>query len=259
MSSTQPAIAAWRHSLDAVLDLGDQLTDEQWAGGTECPEWSVGDVYAHLIGTELWMIAGHPRPESYQTWSRRPVVARRDMPREEILDELRDVYAQRRAQLRAYPPDPGGPAVTAQGQSITMGFLLAVRAFDTWVHEQDIRRATGHRGNLDSPGAFVARDLFLGSLPRIVARDAKAEPGQVLRLTVTGPVEFDEAVVVDAARRGYLEAPVSAGQSTAHVTVGWESFARLACGRIEPRDADGTVTGDERFAARVLNHLVITP
>ncbi|MFC7479432.1 maleylpyruvate isomerase N-terminal domain-containing protein [Luedemannella flava] len=92
--------------LDAVLDLGDQLTDEQWAGGTECPEWSVGDVYAHLIGTELWMIAGHPRPESYQTWSRRPVVARRDMPREEILDELRDVYAQRRAQLRAYPPDP---------------------------------------------------------------------------------------------------------------------------------------------------------
>jgi uncharacterized protein (TIGR03083 family) len=259
MSSTQPAIAAWRHSLDAVLDLGDRLTDAQWSARTECPEWSVGDVYAHLIGAELWMIAGHPRPENYRVWSRRPVAARRDIPRDEILDELRDVYAQRCAQLRAYPPEACGPAITAQGQPITLGFLLVIRAFDTWVHEQDIRRATGHGGNLDSPGALLARDLFLGSLPRIVAHDARADPGQVLRLTVTGLVEFDEAVVVDAERRGHLAAPVNAGPSTAHVTVGWESFARLACGRIEPRDAHGTVSGDDRFAARILTHLVITP
>lgn len=259
MSSTEPAIVAWRHSLDAMLDLGEELTDEEWLARTECPEWSVGDIFAHLIGSELWMVAGHPRPDSYRAWSRRPVVARRGMSREEILDELRDVYAQRVAQLRAYPPQPGGPAVTAQGQPITLGFLLMVRAFNTWVHEQDVRRATGRRGNLASPGAFIARDLFLGSLPRIVARDARAEPGQVLRLTVTGPVAFDEAVLVDADRRGHLAAPVNAGPSTAHVTVGWESFVRLACGRIEPHEADGDVSGDEAFAARVLTHLVITP
>ena len=259
MSSTEPAVVAWRHSLDAVLALGAQLTDEQWQAPTECPEWSVGDVYAHLIGTELWMIAGHPRPDSYRAWARRPVIARRGMERDEILEELHDVYAQRRAQLRTYPPEAGGPAVTAQGQPITLGFLLVVRAFDTWVHEQDIRRAVGRPGNLDSRGAFIARDLFLGSLPRIVARDARAAPGQVFRLTVTGPVEFDESVVVDADRRGQLEAPVNAGPSTAHVTVEWESFARLACGRIEPRQAAGELSGDESFAARVLNHLVITP
>ena len=43
------------------------------------------------------------------------------------------------------------------------------------------------------------------------------------------------------------------------MTVEWESFARLGCGRIDPRNAAGALSGDERFAARVLNHLVITP
>lgn len=259
MSSTDPAVAAWRHSLDAALDLGEELTDKEWLAPTECPDWTVADIYAHLIGTELWMIAGHPRPDSYRAWSQRPVAARRDMTRDEILDELRDVYDERDAQVRAYPPDPGGPAVTAQGQPVSLGFLLVVRAFDTWVHEQDIRRAVGRPGNLDSPGALIARDLFLGSLPRIVAHDARAEPGQIFRLTVTGEVEFDEAVIVDANRRGQLAAPVDAGPATAHVSLAWESFARLACGRIELRAARGQLSGDERFAGRVLTHLVITP
>lgn len=256
--SVYRSLVAWRQGLESVLALGPGLSDVQWVAPTECPDWTVKDVYAHLVGGEAWMAEGHPDPaEGFQAWASAPVLARRDTPGTALLEELRQVYERRRVQLGSAPVDPGKPAYLATGRQVTLGLLLQTRAMDVWVHEQDIRRAVGQPGNLDSPGAAVAGDLFVRALPRVVARSAQVPPGSAVRLTTTGEVAVDVAVAVAADGRGSLVSPER--PVTAHLTLGWESFTRLCCGRGNPADHDVAVTGDREVAERVLAHLAVTP
>src|SRR5215831_8823070 len=100
MTNLDRYIAAWRHAMDASIALGDGLASEQWRARTECPKWTVRDVYAHLVGGEEWMAAGHPRPdEGLARIAEGPVAARRRYSGAEVLAELKDVYGQRSRQL----------------------------------------------------------------------------------------------------------------------------------------------------------------
>lgn len=259
MTELDERIAAWRQSFDSVLAAGEALSGRDWNAPTECPGWNVKDVYSHLVGLELWMSAGHPRPErGLAQVADEPVAARRQASPAAVLAELRSVYRHRCEQITAIGPDPGQPAFTAWGQPAPLGTLWQHRAFDVWVHEQDIRRAVGAPGNLDSPGALVAREMFTSSLPLVVARRAAAPPGSVVRFSVEGPVAFDHCILAGDDRRGRL-APESAGKVTTMLSMDWESFARLACGRILPDRAAVGMTGDTGLGARVLAHLSITP
>ncbi|MFB9237201.1 maleylpyruvate isomerase family mycothiol-dependent enzyme [Plantactinospora siamensis] len=259
MTELAETIAAWRHSLDAVVGLGESLADRDWDAPTECPDWSVRDVYAHLVGGELWMAAGHPRPErGLAHIAAEPVAARRGRPATEVLEELREVREVRYRQLTDAPPDPDEPAYAAWGQPVPLGMLWLHRAFDLWVHEQDIRRAVARPGNLGSPGARAARALFIAALPAVVAKRAGAPPGSVVRVTVRGPVPLDHSVRVDADGRG-RSLPETPDAVTSVLTMGWESFARLACGRIPADRAAAELTGDVDLGRAVLTNLSITP
>ncbi|SCL16282.1 TIGR03083 family protein [Micromonospora rhizosphaerae] len=259
MTELDDSIAAWRESLESVLVIGETLADSDWNSPTECPGWSVKDVYSHLIGGELWMAAGHPRPErGIAHIADEPVAARRHTSPPKVLDELREVYRQRCAQTAEVPPDPEQPAFTAWGQPVPLGTLWRHRAFDVWVHEQDIRRAVGRPGNLDSPGARIACGQFISALPVVVAKRAGAPSGSVVRFSVAGPIAFDHSVLVGDDRRGRL---VSGNSEpvTSLLSMDWESFARLSCGRILPHHADVTVAGDTGLGGQILGHLSITP
>ena len=51
---------------DAVADLVDRITPDQWAAPTPCTEWSVRDVVDHLVGMNLVLVAllnGNPMPK----------------------------------------------------------------------------------------------------------------------------------------------------------------------------------------------------
>ena len=69
----------------------------------------------------------------------------------------------------------------------TWGDLLAIRTFDIWVHEQDVREALERPGGLDSGAAALAVSQLFAALPRIVAKDAAIEPGNAVVLDLTGP------------------------------------------------------------------------
>lgn len=258
MSSVYRSVAAWRHSIEAVLSIGRQLSDPDWTSPTECPKWTVKDVYAHLVGGEQWMAAGHPKPEDgIDAWASGPVLARRDSSAAAILEELRLVYEQRRVQLERNRIDPEQPAHTPTGVPVPLEVLLGGRGFDVWAHEQDIRRAVGRPGNLASPGAAVAGDIVVRALPRIVAKSAEAPPGSMVRFTTTGEVAVDVAVAVDREGRGALVAP--GRPALAHLTLGWEAYTRLSCGRGTRADYEIRIAGDRPLAERVLAHLAITP
>ena len=258
MSDTDRSITAWSQTLDTLLDLGDRFTDDQWAAPTECPGWTVKDVYSHLIGGEDWMAQGHPAPaEGLARIADVPVAARRDRTGPEVLAELRQVYAQRLRQLVDNPPDPDVMTQTAFLLPVTVGVLLRMRAFDAWVHEQDVRRAIGMPGGLANTSAEIARDIFLTSLPRVVAKLAAAPPDSLVRFTVHGEIGFDLAVSVDGSGRGHHAA--AEDDATATLAMSWETFARLAAGRIAPAGADVQVSGDRALAERVLSHFAVTP
>jgi len=259
MSAYERYVEAYRHTIEASIALGGELTDPDWAAPTECPLWTVGDIYAHLAGGERWMASGHNTsapPGGFSQWVDSAVLARRDNSRAAVLDELREVYRQRQAQL-AEPTDPGTPAVYPWGGATTLEGLMSIRAFDCWVHEQDIRRAVGQPGNLGSPAARLTADTILRSTPRVVAKQAGAPPGASVRLVATGEVPVD--VTIRVHEEGRASAVPPDGLATAELRMTWEAFSRLACGRGEAAAYPIEVSGDRDLAARVLANFAITP
>jgi uncharacterized protein (TIGR03083 family) len=255
MSDHERSNAAWAQTLEAVIALADGFVDADWAAPTECPGWTVKDVYAHLVGVEMWMSQGHPKPISLADVADEPVAARRDATGPGVLAELREVFALRQRQLRDEPEDPDAPTFAPHLQPVQVAVLLRMHAFGVWVHEQDIRRAVGRPGNLATVGAEIARDIFLVGLGRVVAKAAAAPPGSCVTFTVTGELPFERSIAVDGNGRGVITEPVA--EPTVGIATDWETFARLAAGRI---GADSVqTTGDRELADRILANFAVTP
>ncbi|AZM89963.1 MULTISPECIES: maleylpyruvate isomerase family mycothiol-dependent enzyme [Streptomyces] len=268
----EPYADAWTHSIEAITELVLPLPEAQWNLPTPCPGWSVRDIVSHLIGLELEQL-GDPRPihtlprdlrhvvDEFTRYMEVPVDVRRHHTAPEMTSELEYTVIRRQRQLRNEKRDPATTMVRGpQGNQITLEFALRLRAFDTWIHEQDLRAALGVPGNWDSPGAFVARDMLLGGLPKVVAKGAGAPPNTAVVIDVHGPVEFLRTVRVDAAGRATLDKTPSLGPDVS-LAMDWETYVRLAAGRVRPRTvADRVkVEGDAELAAAILGAFAVTP
>ncbi|EFL16194.1 maleylpyruvate isomerase family mycothiol-dependent enzyme [Streptomyces sp. C] len=268
----EPYADAWTHSIEAITELVLPLPEGQWNLPTPCPGWSVRDIVSHLIGLELEQL-GDPRPihtlprdlrhvvDEFTRYMEVPVDVRRHHTAPEMTAELEYTVIRRQRQLRNEKRDPATTMVRGpQGNQITLEFSLRLRAFDTWIHEQDLRAALGVPGNWDSPGAFVARDILLAGLPKVVAKGAGAPPNTTVVIDVHGPVEFLRTVRVDAAGRATLDKTPSLGPDVS-LAMDWETYVRLAAGRVRPRTvADRVkVEGDTELAAAILGAFAVTP
>ncbi|MFJ3882767.1 maleylpyruvate isomerase family mycothiol-dependent enzyme [Streptomyces sp. NPDC090077] len=270
--SLEPYADAWTHSIEAISELVLPLPEGQWNLPTPCPGWSVRDVVSHIIGMELEQL-GDPRPihtlprdlrhvvDEFTRYMEVPVDVRRHHTAPEMTSELEYTVIRRQRQLRNEKRDPATTMVRGpQGGQITLEFALRLRAFDTWVHEQDLRAALGVPGNWDSPGASVARDVFLAGLPKAVAKGAGAPPHSVVVVDVHGPVEFLRTVRVDSAGRATVDKTPSLGPDVS-LSMDWETYVRLAAGRVRARTvADRVkVEGDTELAAAILGAFAVTP
>ena len=141
----------------------------------------------------------------------------------------------------------------------TLEEAMRYRAFDVWVHEQDLRAALGRPGYLDSPGAHIVRDELLAALPRVVAKDAGAPPGSALVFDIHGPIEFLRTVRVDADGRGSIDGTPSLGPAVS-LTLDWETYVRLACGRVTADIVADRIKaeGDPELTAAILLHFAVT-
>ncbi|WFB08542.1 maleylpyruvate isomerase family mycothiol-dependent enzyme [Streptomyces sp. LX-29] len=270
--SLQTSVDAWTHSVEAISELVAPLVEGEWNRATECPGWSVRDVVSHVIGLETEML-GDPRPihslprdlfhvtDELSRYMEVQVDVRRCHTAPEMTSELEYTVIRRSRQLRNEKRSPDtlvrGPL---GGAEVTLEHALLLRAFDVWVHEQDLRRALNQPGNLDSPGAHVARDVLLDGLPEIVAKLAAAPAHSTVVLDVTGPVEFMRTVRVDAEGRATLDGSVSLGP-TVTLSMDWETYVRLSCGRVRPEAvADRLKTdGDLELAQAILRNFSLTP
>lgn len=252
MTSPSRAALACGQSLTTLAELGERLDDEQWQRRTDCPEWTVGDIYAHVAGLEGWVADGPaPYEGDLQKWIDLQVSQRSALSQREILDELAALIRVREGQLAQTPEQIFQPLLR---RDVPAELFLEMRVFDLWVHEQDIRAATGIPGGLGTLSAQVVQDMMVASLPRTVAKKAGAPAGSSVRFVVTGELPFDVTVVVGADGRAALG---SGETPNAQLSAQWAVFNRLASGRGAGHRVE--TAGDRELAERVLANLNIAP
>jgi uncharacterized protein (TIGR03083 family) len=269
-------VQAYQQTVQAVIDLGRSCSDRDFDKQTVYDGWTVKDQISHVVGVEQWL-SGSPLPRvpvpdyrhlrSDTDRTRESMVElRRRMIGTKVVDELEGVLATRMAQLSDPDLTPESVAKGTGGPAPVME-VLRERILDIWTHEQDIRQALGRPGDLDAPGAAVFMDTLCEELPRLVARDAGIEPGNVVIFDVTGPVVGRSGVRVEVAEDGSpLGTPLFTGTVHEHpedvqvtsITLSTDAITRRAAGRGSLGDIHYTVQGDEDVARRVLQALPIT-
>ena len=146
--------AVWR-SIDGLCA---DLTPEQWALPTECPGWAVQDQVSHLVGSECRLL-GRPAPDhepadtshvQNEVGQSNEVLVdyRRQFSGAEVLAEFREITAERLGVLRAMTEEDFAAETPNPLGSGPYTDLLAIRIYDAWVHEQDMRRTWASLGIL---------------------------------------------------------------------------------------------------------------
>jgi uncharacterized protein (TIGR03083 family) len=252
----------------SIAAFGASLDEDQWKRPTEVPGWTVQDNLTHLTALE-WMLLGRPAPDhtvaddlehiknDFGRSNEVFVDSRRSYTGAQALDEFREVTGARLAQLGSFGADDfGADSFTPVGPG-TVRDLLPFRIFDSWVHEQDMRRAANVPGHLDGPVAQTAFGRMQESMPFVVGKKAGAPDGATVVFDLGAPLAHSFAIGVEGGRAKLLEAiPAS---PTVSIATDGETFSRLACGRIEPADALAAghvrVTGDEALGRKVVESL----
>ena len=251
-----------------IAALGAGLTEEEWKRPTEVPGWSVQDNMTHLTDLEA-MILGRPAPDHTApddlahvkndpgVRNERFVDARRGWTGADALAEFIEVTHARVAQLRSYSvEDFAADSWTPMGPG-TVHDLLPFRVFDSWVHEQDMRRALGQPGGLGGGAAEASMQRITGTAGYVVGKKAAAPDGTTVVIVLESPLEETLAIGVEGGRARMLDTVPDS--PTVRITTDGETYARLACGRGDPAAARAAgsvrIEGDEELGARIVDEL----
>ena len=241
-ASFEEIFGAWQSAAADFDELVIGLSPGEWATSTALPGWTVGDIVAHIGWLEGFLL-GKVDPPHEPDWSALPHVTsdfgrltevpvdlRRAWDREDVLRELATNVADREAVLGAGPHDLATVAPGSFGPA-PLGRILRMRTLDTWVHEQDIRKAIGRPGHLASQGARVTASTLLPGYGKVWGKLCGAGAYEVLRLRVSAPgVAFARDVVMGEDGRATV-VPERAGPATVTLTMDWPTFLNLSCGR----------------------------
>jgi uncharacterized protein (TIGR03083 family) len=261
-----PALVAEWAALD---DLLTSLRPEQWALPTALPGWTVQDNVSHVLGTE-YSLAGHAPPACEVDMHALPHVHNaigaanelwvrglRDESPAAMLDRFRAATGARRTALEAMSQaDFDAPSWTPAGQG-TYGRFMRIRLFDCWMHEQDIREATGIPGHDSGPTVELAMSEIVGALGYLVGKKAGAPDGSRVTIELTGPVHATHHVAVDG--RAKLVDSLD-GPATVTMRLSSNLLCRLAGGRVPVADRLGEVVieGDTELGTRIAHALPFT-
>ena len=257
-------------SWDSIAALLAGLNEDEWRTATPLPGWDVHDVVAHMAGTEsmlLGLAAPEPDVDMETLGHVRNFVGAMNEPwvrslrgesGAQLLERFRDVTVQRRAVLAAIPVEEwNAPTQTPAGPD-SYGRFMRIRAFDCWMHEQDIRAALGQAPDDDQLAGADARqslDEMTASMSFVVGKKGQAPDGSRVLLTLTGPLSREIRVAVDG--RAALVEDFGGADPTTVVTLDGLQFTRLAGGRglVSYRPADVDYSGDAAVGKRIVENL----
>jgi uncharacterized protein (TIGR03083 family) len=261
---------AYAEVVSNVGALADALDDERAMRATGCPGWTVRDHVAHITDLESILVGrkrpDHAVPDALPHIRNQPgafmeigVDARRHVPLADLIAEYRDVTAERLARLATLEDsqlDDMGRGFFGESK---VRSLLAIRVFDLWAHEQDIRRAVHEPGGLDGVAAAHSRERMLMGAGNRAQERLGPPPGTVIAFDVTGPGGALRSITFDGERgRAGANGPTEPAST---LRLDLPTLTVLACGRSDDPGARSRVIveGDQNLARLVLEDMAVTP
>ena len=145
-------VEEWTRAQQRVIDLVADLPPERAELRVPaCPGWTVRELFSHMVGLGVDVLAGDEPDDHNATWTQAQVDRRRDHDLAALVAEWRGVTGPMREYL-AGNPRPMGDAI---------------------IHEQDLRGALGVPGAQDTDGMVAMRERFA---PRFAAKVADLPP-----------------------------------------------------------------------------------
>ncbi len=261
-------VETWWQAIGDFTALLDSLPEEAWALPTDLAGWDVKAVASHTAHLES-LLGGGPEEQAdigepahvrgpMGQFTEIGVVTRRDREPASIIEELRARTTARHESLLADPPtDPAAPAPGLFGLiGWNQQTLLRNRPLDVWMHEQDVRRAVGLPGGMDTAPAQHTADYLGETFGFVVGKKVGPPAGTTAVLAVEGsPVV---AVEVDESGRGRRMAEVPT-EPTVRLATDRASFIVLAGGRRAVEPGAVTIEGDAELGAAIVARLGTTP
>ena len=261
-------VEVWWQAVNDFLDLLESVPEEQWSTPTDLAGWDVRAVASHTAHLE-GILAGAaeetadvgepPHVTGYMgLYTEIGVVNRRGASPDAIINEIRSAVTKRHRALLDDPPSDasGQPSPIFGAAPWNWRTLLRNRPLDVWMHEQDIRRAIGRPGGMDTAPAKHTAEYLAEGLGFVLGKKVGAPTGTSLVLDMDGSEPY--AFAINDAGRGE-RLPEPPGEPTVTLRMDRESFIRLAGGRCDAEPGGVTVEGDEGLAGRVLASLATTP
>jgi uncharacterized protein (TIGR03083 family) len=243
------AVEAYRRavaSFDAVLSA---LVDDEWHRPT-IRGLDVQRLVGHLIGVERQLHAaldGGPLTETTadHVLSTEPdAQAQVGRPPSETHAEWLELSETTLRQVEGLDTEGLQRVVALHSFTIPVERMLVVRSFETWTHEEDIRRATGRPlAAPDSSRLRLMTDLAVGALPAGLGFIDQPQPGRTARIVLTGPGGGTWQASLDRATPGAADVRLVADAT---------SFCRLVANRISRSDFDVVLTGDDELGEVIL-------
>ena len=248
----------------SITDFCSGLSEADWATPTQLPGWTVKDNLSHMASWEGEMsgrpLTEHRAADLSNTHNKigeeneHEVDLRRPWPGQRVLEEWKDVVAERVAILRsadeeyfaAMSDGPTGPAPLSD--------YLGIRVLDLWTHEQDMRRALGRRGHDSGPAAEHTVDRLVRTVPIVVGKRAATPEGASVVIRVTGAVRRDIVVTVTDGR-AQLGGEITP-DALCDISMDSDTFLQLATGRGEATELARTcsIIGDAAHAQKILSN-----
>ena len=185
-------VEALRSQRERTMALLRSATPKEWE--TEVvPRWRLREVAAHLVTTDEGNLTGRVfsagltrRADArmiskVEAWNDRQVGRWADRPVAEILAGLERWSGRMERLARLVPAPIGRPAIVTPFGRVSLFWLVGLRMYDEWIHDEDIRRALG-RPSDDAAASVrpVARQVLAGIPVQTAPRIARASLGRVV-------------------------------------------------------------------------------
>ena len=235
---------AFSRAVDALYGMLGVLQEEDW-GRLALRGLDVQGLVGHLTGVEEDMhraLAGDQQMAHASHVGSTQAAADRQAGRQpaQTRAEWRRAAGRTLDLVRAAGDTDAEVAV--HGMRLPLGTLLVIRAFELWIHDNDIRQAAGLPPSVPDPSTLsLMTQAAARLLPQAVARSGLSEPASV-HLILTGP------------GGGTWDIPIGHGPAAAEVAIVTDAvgFCRLVANRVTPDHLSLHITGDPDRAATVL-------
>ncbi|MDP8955793.1 MAG: maleylpyruvate isomerase family mycothiol-dependent enzyme [Actinomycetota bacterium] len=259
-------LRAVRSERRATLSVLRGLDPTAFDTPTALPGWRVREVVAHLISTDRAAVTGAILPaillakntDKVESWNERQVPKWANRPAPDLLMAL-DRWGRRFLRLAgALPAAAYRPRLPSPWGRGPLGIYIWVRAYDEWIHRQDIRRGLGMPD--DDVDVEAASEFLLTAIGLQTIHQLDGGPGRLV-VELEGVALPEWHFDLATKQFGPDGAAAASGQATTRIVAPAPSFLMAAAGRDRFDDLTGNgsvrVDGDEELAARFLSKLRI--